>query len=189
MKSPSFFEGVVVALTAGVFGSVFYTVLPGIFGPEWTMRALFGGLGLGYVLYLLHCSRERTGRIVVIALWSCVAGAGWFLLTDPLAYLLMHLGLIWLVRTLYHQPGPLAAVLDLALNLVGTAGGLWAFIHTGSVFMGIWTFFLAQACFVAIPALGNRGPHDDTPADPQSDRFQLAYRNAETALRRLSADQ
>ena len=50
MKNPSFPEGVVLALSAGLLASVAYTVLPGVFGLEWTVRALIAGLGLGYVL-------------------------------------------------------------------------------------------------------------------------------------------
>lgn len=186
MKNPSFPEGVVLALTAGLLASVVYTVLPGVLGLEWTARALIAGLGLGYVLYLLHRSSERTGRIVTLTIWLLLAGMSWFLVMDPLIYLALHLGLIWLVRVLYHQPGPLAALLDLALNLFALMAGLWAFLHADSVFMGVWTFFLVQAVFVGIPSLSNRSRNGNGLSEQQADRFQLAHRSAETALRKLS---
>jgi hypothetical protein len=186
MKSPSFPEGVVLALTAGVLASVAYTLLPGVLGLEWTTRGLVAGLGLAYVLYLLHRSAERTGRIVTLTAWLSLAGVGWFLVMDPLLYLVLHLGLIWLVRVLYHQPGPLAALLDLALNLFALMAGLWAFWHADSVFMGVWTFFLVQAVFVGIPSLSNPSRKSNGLSEQQADRFQLAHRSAEAALRKLS---
>jgi len=186
MKTPSFPEGVVLALTAGVLASVAYTALPGVLGLEWTTRALIAGLGLGYVLYLLHRSSERTGRIVTLTAWLLAAGMGWFLIMDPLLYLALHLGLVWLVRVPYHQPGPLAALLDLALNLFALMAGLWAFWHAESVFMGVWTFFLVQAVFVGIPSLSSRSRLGDAVPEQQADQFQLAHRSAEAALRKLS---
>ena len=189
MKGPSFAEGVVLALMAAVLASAAHAVLPGMLGPEWTMRALIAGLGLGYVLYLLHRSSERTGRIVALTAWLLVAGMSWFLVTDPLMYLALHLGLIWLIRMLYHQPGPLAALLDLALNLFALMTGLWAFWHADSMFMGVWTFFLVQAAFVGIPSPSGRSTRADAVPEKQADRFQLAYRSAEAALRKLSTFQ
>jgi hypothetical protein len=186
MKNPSFPEGVVLALSAGLLASVAFTVLPGVFGLEWTVRALIAGLGLGYVLYLLHRSSERAGRIVTLTAWLVLAGIGWSLVMDALLYLALHLGLIWLVRVLYHQPGPLAALLDLALNLFALMAGLWAFLHADSVFMGVWTFFLVQAAFVGIPSFGNRSRRGDAVPEKQTDHFQLAFRSAEAALRKLS---
>lgn len=189
MKAPGFPEGVVVALVAGITSSAVLTVLPGPFGLEWTVRALIAGLGFGYVLYLLRRSRERTGRVVSLALWLSLAGLGWILVEDPLSYLMMHLALVWLIRVLYHQPGPLAALLDLALNLAALTAGLWAFMHADSVFLAVWSFFLVQALFPSIPVISNRrasgNPDDPHPVDP----FQRAYRSAEAAVRKLSVHQ
>lgn len=187
MKSPSFPEGVLLALAAGVLSSVAYAVLPGVVGLESTSRALITGLGLGYVMYLLHRSRERTGRVVTLAAWLLLAGTSWFLIMDPLAYLALHLGLIWLIRSLYHQPGPLAALIDLALSLFAVTAGVWACAQANSIFMGVWTFFLVQAVFVGIPSLGGGGTRGDATPGNQTDRFQLAYRGAEEALRKLSS--
>jgi hypothetical protein len=186
MKNPSFPEGVVLALAAGLIASVAYTVLPGVLGLEWTTRALIAGLGLGYVLYLLHRSSEHTGRIVTLTAWLLVAGVAWVLVMDPLLYLALHLVLVWLVRVLYHQPGPLAALLDMALNLFALMAGLWAFWHADSVFMGVWTFFLVQAMFVGIPSVSNRNHRRNAAPEQQSDRFRLACHSAEAALRKLT---
>ena len=108
---------------------------------------------------------------------------------DPLLYLLLHLSLLWVVRVLYHQPGPLAAMLDLALNLSALMAGFWAFTHSDSVFLGAWTFFLVQALYVGIPAFTGRRLQERGSGTDPTDEFQQAYRSAETALRKLSADQ
>ncbi len=187
MKRPSFSEGVIVALVAALIGSMVYTVLPGLLGPAWTIRALVAGLGLGYILYLLRRSPERTGRFVTLTGWLLLAGPSWFLIVDPLLYLTVHLALVWLVRALYHQPGPLAALMDLALNLTALMAGLWAFVHSESAFLGIWTFFLVQALFVAVPSADGRRAGSDAGTGPQPDQFQTAYRSAEAALRKLSS--
>ena len=189
MKNPTFSEGVLVALAAGLVSSVTYTILPGALGLEWTTRTLIAGLSLGYVLYLLHRSQERTGRFVTLTAWFGIAGTSWFMTLDPLLYLLVHLGLVWLVRALYHQTGPLAALFDLGLNLLALMAGYWAFWHADSIFMGVWTFFLLQATFIAIPSL-NKPRRDGSPAPGhQIDHFQTACRSAEGALRKLSANQ
>ena len=165
------------------------TVVPAIVGLDMALRLLVAGLSLGYVLYLLKRSSESTGRIVTLTLWLMLSGIAWFLVADPLIYLALHLGLIWLVRTLYHQPGPLAALLDLGLNLLALIAGVWAFMHADSVFLGIWSFFLVQALFVAIPAADGRQARTDGDEQTQPDRFQQAHRSAEAALRKLSINQ
>ena len=100
---------------------------------------------------------------------------------------ILGLALVWLVRALYHQPGPLAALMDLALNLGALMAGLWAFKFADSMFLGIWTFFLVQALFVAMPSADGRRAGSDAGTGPQPDQFQTAYRSAEAALRKLSS--
>lgn len=189
MKHPTFSEGVAVALAAAVAGSVGYSVLHDLIGFGWTSYALISGLGLGYILYLLARSRDRVGRFVTLAAWLLCSGTSWFVLEDPTLYLLTQAGMIWLVRSLYHQPGPLAAILDLALGLAALAAGVWAFVHADSLFLGIWTYFLVQALFVTIPSAKGRRPSGRKGADSDPDHFQTAYRSADAALRKLSAHQ
>jgi hypothetical protein len=182
-------EGVIFALTAAVASSVVYTVLAGPLGTQWTARVLIAGLGVTYVLYLLHRSRERTGRTVSLVLWLSLAGLSWLAIEDLSWYLAAHLAMVWLVRILYHQPGPLAALLDLGLQVFALMAGLWAFMHAHSVFLGTWTFFLVQALFTAIPALADRRLRAGSRDSESPDHFQQAYCSAELAVRKLSAHQ
>jgi hypothetical protein len=184
MKRPTFFEGVGFALAASIGGSVAYTALSAMAGNG-QLRAVVAGAAFAYVLYLLARAPGRAGRTTAVAAW-CVAALGLWLVAPPLAlFLLAHLGLIWLVRSLFYHSGVLAALADLALGVAALAAGVWAVVHSGRVLLGLWCFFLVQAAFVAIPDGPWRPRRED--ATPQNDGFERAHRLAEAAVRRLSS--
>ena len=187
MKQPTFSEGVAVALVAGVAGSVLYTALTSLFAGAAVLRLLVAGLGFGYVIYLFSRSRVRTGRLTALGFWTLAAGTTWWMAPSLSLYLLVHLGLVWLIRSLYFYSSMLSALADLGLGVFGLAAAVWASIQTGSLFLGIWCFFLIQALFVAIPAsLDGKASHRQ-PAPDREDRFERAHRAAETAVRKLSS--
>ena len=184
MTRPSFFEGVVVALGASVAASVASTALAWAFPGGWVLRLLTAALGLGYVLYLLTRSGQRIGRPTALAGWAVAAGALWLLDPPVTAYVLAHLGLVWLIRSLYFHASVLAALTDLGLTGAGLAAGIWAALQSGSVFLTVWCFFLLQALFVAIPPRLPRRAEEGR-ADAE-DPFDRAHRAAQAALRRLT---
>ncbi len=77
----------------------------------------------------------------------------------PLAgYVLVHLGLVWLVRSLYYYSGLLPALADLGVTALGAAFAVWAAQRSESAWLVLWCFFLVQAFHVLIPAsLTQRG--------------------------------
>jgi len=188
MKQPTFLEGVAVALAASLAGSVLYSALETVFPGVPVLRLLIAGIGLGYVVYLLSRSPERVGRVTAAAAWLLVAGVLWFTHPPLLLYVCVHLGVIWLIRSLYFYSSALSALADLGLNGLGLAAAIWAVTRTGSVFLGIWCFFLVQALFVVIPKSINRKPGAGPAGHESDDRFQHAYRVAETAVRKLSSN-
>jgi hypothetical protein len=96
----------------------------------------------------------------------------------------VHVGIVWIVRSLYHYSGLLPAVLDLGVSLLGVAFASWAAQRSGSAGLAFWCFFLVQAFHVLIPpTLTERGRIENA-AD---DAFGRAQRAAESALRRLSS--
>jgi hypothetical protein len=185
MKKATFFEGVGVALAASLTGSVLYAALTPVFTSGGVLRLLIAGLGLAYVLYLLLRTSEHVGRITTLAAWGLAAVAAWVMAPPLTLYVLVHLGLIWLIRSLYFHSSLLSALADLGLGGLALAAAVWALVHTGSLFLALWCFFLVQALFVAIPPGMNRRSADRTP-NPQ-DRFQHAHRAAEAAVRKLSS--
>ena len=181
MSRLGFGEGVLVALTAALLASVVRTALGGWLSPGALAHGLCIGLGLGYGLYLIARSRERAGRVAVPILWAGISLLIVLLNAGLWVQILAQLGLVWLVRALYHHGRPLAALLDLGLLLLGCLAGLWALEHTGSLFLAIWTLFLIQALFVLIPG----GPDADRRESQTADPFETAERAAERALARL----
>ena len=187
MKQPTFLEGVSVAIAASLAGSMVYSAMDVVFPGVPVLRLLIAGIGLAYVVYLLSRSPERVGRITAAAAWILVAGVLWFTQPPLLLYVLVHLGVIWLIRSLYFYSSALSALADLGLNGLGLAAAIWAVARTGSVFLGIWCFFLVQALFVLIPKSIHRKSGAGQAGPDSEDRFQHAYRVAEAAVRKLSS--
>lgn len=185
MKRPTLLEGALFALVASLGGSIAFTALSGVLPGGSLLRLLLAGFGFAYVVYLLGRSRERVGRVVVVAAWLIVAAMTWWLSLPLPFYLLIHLGMVWLVRSLYHQGGVLSALADLGLLALGLGAGLWALTHTGSVFLGVWCFFLVQSIFALIPSDLARRPAAPGDCSEDEQRFDRAFRQAESALCRL----
>jgi len=188
MKQPTFIEGVSVAIAVSLVGSVLYTTLNVVFPGIPVLRLLIAAIGLAYIVYLPSRSPERVGRITAAAAWLLVASVLWFTKPPLLLYVCGHLGTIWLIRSLYFYSSALSAIADMGLNGLSLAAGIWAITRTGSVFLGLWCFFLVQALFVIIPKSINRKPDTSRAGHESEDRFQHAYRVAEAAVRKLSSN-
>ncbi len=187
MKRPTFPEGVAVAFVASLIGSALFGVVVTVLPGSVTLRALVAGLGLVYILYLLARSHNPVGRISSLVLWGAVTTATW-LVEPPLAlYVVAHAGLVWLIRSLYFYSSALSALIDLGLSLLSLVVAVWAATETGSPFLSIWSFFLVQALFVAIPVRVGGNHHEPQPEDHHDERFERAHRAAQAALRRLSS--
>ena len=183
--APTFFEGVAVALAASVAGSVVYAVLGTAFDGGDVLRLVIALSALGYLVYLFSRCRERSGRVTTLSAWTIAAALLWFMQPSLLFYLLVHIGMIWLVRSLYFYSSVLTSLADLGLSGVALIAALWAAGFAGSLFLAIWCFFLVQALFTAIP---DRSPQRSTGTSTRrgnDDRFQQAYRSAESAVRKL----
>lgn len=185
MKRPGFFQGVLVAAVLAFAAGVAGTVLAPLIGLPAVVRLLIPALALAYLLYLFSRSGERTGRITALGAWAALAIASAWLAPPLPLYFAIHAGAIWLLRCLYFYTGVLAALLDLGLSAAGLAVTAWAALHSGSLFLATWCFFLVQALFVAVPpAVPGRRPAAVTAAT-HNDRFERARRQAEAALQQL----
>jgi hypothetical protein len=182
VKRPGFLQGVLLAAALGVVASVMGTVLTPLFGLPAVVRMLIPALGLAYVLYLLARTDERTGRVTALALWATMAVMSWWLAPSLPFYLAIHAGAIWLLRSLYFYAGFVPALCDLGLSVASIALTVWAAMHSGSLFLATWCFFLVQALFVAIPR-DIRGR--ERAVAPHNENFDRARRQAEAALQQL----
>jgi len=185
MKRPSFYHGVIVAAVFAFFASAIIATLTPFVGFGSVIRLLIPALGLAYLLYLFSRSKERVGRVTTLALWSALAAITWWVAPPLPLYLLIHVGAMWLVRSLYFYAGVLPALIDLGLSALSISAAVWAIVQSGSVFLATWCFFLVQALFVAIPPAVKRksAPKRDSAAENQS--FERARQQADQALAQL----
>ncbi|HEU4617423.1 MAG TPA: hypothetical protein VFV10_05245 [Gammaproteobacteria bacterium] len=205
---PSFADGLVAAAALSVAGAALLAAFSLVAGPAAALRGTVAALGLAYLLWLLAERGRRPGGVTAVAAWSGGAALAW-LLHPPLGvYLLIHVGMVSVLRSLSFCSSPLPAVADLALAALGTAFGLWAGVRTGSALVALWCFFLVQALVAAMPSVrrghGTRalgldpadvagsarvGARADVAAraDVDAQAFERAHRAAEAALRRIAA--
>lgn len=186
MKMPSFLEGVVLAFGLSLAAILLFNSLSFLLGAGLAFRGAVAAVGLAYIAYLLLRSGAKAGRLTVLVSWAALATIAWLWPLPWMVYLGVHVGLAWLIRSLYFHAGAAGALADLGLNAAALLAMAWAFQRTGSVFPSLWCFFLAQALFIVIPRLWPaRG---ETATNEPEDRFQRAYRAADAALRRLSSN-
>ena len=185
MKRPSFVHGVIVAAVLGFFASAVVATLTPFVGLGSVIRLVIPALSLSYLLYLLSRSDERVGRVTTITLWSVLAVATWWLSPPLPLYLLIHVGAVWLVRSLYFYAGIVPALMDLGLSGLSVSASVWAITRSGSVFLATWCFFLVQSLFVMIPQSVERQKDDLGPASADNEKFDRARRQADAALRQI----
>ena len=185
MKRPGFFHGVIVAAVLGFFASAIVATLTPFVGLGTVVRLVIPLLGLAYLLYLLNRSAERLGRVTTLTCWTAMTAVAWWAAPPLPLYLLIHVGAVWLIRSLYFYSGVLPALMDLGLGALSVSAAVWAISRSGSVFLATWCFFLVQALFVAIPPTAPRKVtlKQNTPA--HSRNFERANRQADAALHQL----
>lgn len=185
MKRPSFLHGVIVAAVLGFFASAIVAALTPFVGLAAVLRLVIPALGLAYLLYLFSRSEERIGRVTALSVWGALAAVTWWIAPPLPFYLLIHVGAIWLLRSLYFYSGVIPALIDLGVSTLSVSATVWAISRSGSVFLATWCFFLVQALFVAIPPAirSRRSGQRSTVAD--NENFERAKRNADQALRQL----
>ena len=185
MKRPSFLHGVIVAAVFGFFASAVVATLTPFVGLGVVVRLVIPALGLAYLLYLFSRSPERVGRVTTISLWSALAIVTWWLAPPLPLYLLIHVGAVWLVRSLYFYAGFVPALMDLGISALSVSATVWAISRSGSVFLATWCFFLVQALFVTIPPSVTKKTKQERVAATDNEGFEIAKRQADQALRQL----
>ena len=186
MNKPGFYEGAAFALAVSVVGSLLISIFSTVLPFSSVFRLLVAGIGFTYVIYLLSRSEERTGRVTVIAAWLVAALCIWVFSPSIIIYSILHLILIWLVRSLYFYASVLSALTDMGLSALSLLTAVWAVSWTGSLFMGLWCFFLTQALFVFIPVNWKGRSFSRREKSTLENPFDIAHRAAEAAVRKLS---
>jgi len=176
--------GLAAAFVFSACGAALLTALSPWLGAATALRAVVALLGFAYTVHVLGRSGERVGRLTTIVCWLGVAGGAWLADLPLVGYVLLHVGLAWLVRSLYHYSGLLPALADFGLSLLGAAFAVWAAQRSGSAWLALWCFFLVQAFHALIPpTLAQRG----AALAAGDSAFERAHRAAEAAVRCLSS--
>lgn len=185
MKRPSFIRGVVVAAILAFFASAVVATLTPFIGLGAVIRIVIPALSLAYLLYLLSSNNERTGRVTTLSVWMVMAVVTWWIAPPLPLYMLIHVGAIWLVRSLYFYSGVLPALMDMGVSTLSISASVWAITRSGSVFLATWCFFLVQALFIAIPPAMQRPRNTRQDTAFENETFEQARRQADQALRQL----
>ena len=183
MKRPTFINGVVVAFVFALAGVATFSSLTLLLGAGFVLKIMISVLGGAYVLYLLSRSNEKTGRLTIPTLWLIGATTAWLLLPEVTLFAITHITMVWLIRSLYFHSSVLPALIDFGLCGFGLLAAVATALHTHSIFLTIWSFFLLQALFVAIPSVIN--PRRTEPNDQSEQCFKRALHTAEAAVRRI----
>ncbi|MEN8170394.1 MAG: hypothetical protein ABFS08_09250 [Pseudomonadota bacterium] len=187
MKRPGFLQGVGVALAAALLGEVVFVALAPLLGSVMALHMVIASTSFLYIIYLLRSSGVRLGRMTTLLGWLLIIVVTAWMEPALMVYALVHVAMIWLVRSLYFYSGLLPAVADLGLNFVAVAAVVWATAQSGSLMLALWCFFLLQAVFVVIPRNMNKPLSSADGVIVEEDRFEQAHRTAQAALRKLSS--
>ena len=183
MKAPTFLQGAIAAAILAFFASATNATLTPFLGLGAVLRLAAPLLAAAYLFYFLRASRQRTGRLATLSLWTVFAAIAWWAAPPLPLYLLIHVGAVWLIRSLYTYAGVIPALMDLGLCALSVLAFGWVFMRTGGVFLATWSFFLVQALWVAIPI--RIGRREATRSPGGNERFDHARRQADEALRQL----
>jgi hypothetical protein len=190
LRKPTFLgeaaAGFVISVVAAVVALSLSFVLPaGV-----VARLVVAALGLTLVLRAMARSSEKTGRIVTVAVWLAAAAGIWLIGASLVTTVVVHVALVWLVRSLFAYSRLVEAALDLGLTLLALSFAVFAAVRTDSVFLAAWSFLLLQALHVAIPGLAlrmtSRAAREGPCSDPNRG-FADAFKAADEALQRIAA--
>ena len=185
MKKATFLEGVGIALLVSITVAVLFTVMSSMFIGTNVFMLLVAGISFSYILYLLMRSKEKTGRITVVVIWSLITLISLVFISSLIFYVAIQLLMIWLMRSLYFYNSIFSALIDLAMTIMSLVVAIWALAVSESLFLTFWSFFLVQALFVYIPKNFIARKKSETKSQIHDDKFEYAHHAAEVAVEKL----
>jgi len=186
MQRPTLLAGIVVAFVASLAASPAVLFLSLLLGPVMAGKALVGVMAYAYIVYVLAQSGRRVGRTTLAVLSLLALLASVMLAARWTTVLVVAVALIWGTRASTSSRSPVAWLLHGGLCLLGLSAALWAYTHSGSIVLAVWSFLLLQALWVYVPARLARQPVEEGVAGGQEeDGFVRAHQAAQKALDRL----
>ena len=178
MNHASFLHHIALALLLSIGGAATFFALETMLTTADALRLVLALVSGAYVAAILRGSPRRVGRLLSGLIW--IGGAATLWLLDPSLgiYATGHAILISLLRSAHVHDGVLRGGVDVLLSLGALTAATWAAWQTSSLLAALWCFFLVQAAHVFLRA---------TAPATAPNRFDRAFRAAESAARRLSS--
>lgn len=192
----AFWREALTALVLSITGAVLFSVTTPLMGSPHGARLVLVLLSLIYLLWVLKMPRitlAKTGRQSVTQIkGGLISLAGWLSLILLLGgfnpaiwiWLISLTAFVWLVRCYRNYRSLWLAGGDALLNGLALVTALATAMHTQSVFLSLWSFFLVQAAWVLLPELITK--HRRFVEQRSGHAFDDCYRAAEAALDQLS---
>jgi len=188
-QNRSFFGEVAFGLILSLVATAVALTLSFLMPSALVARLVIAGIGLAVVLRAIARSDERTGRIVTLVVWLAAAATVWLSGAGLPTYVVVHVTLAWLSRSLFFYSRFVEAGVDFALTLLALSFAVLAAVRTESVFLAAWSFLLVQALHVSIPGLVSRWTEPkekDMPLGDPNRGFADAFKAADEALHRIA---
>ena len=187
MQRPTLLEGILVALVVSLAASPVVFLLSLLLGPAMAGKAVIVVLAYAYIVYLLAQSGRTAGRTTLAVLSLLALLASVVLEARWTTVVLVAVALIWGIRACSYSRSLVAWLLHGGLCLLGLGAALWAYTHSGSLVLAVWSFFLLQALFVCVPPRLAQQPVEDgeVAGGQEVDGFVSAHQAAQKALGRL----
>ncbi len=191
MSSLSFIRSTVVAVLLSIAASAIYYSMTILFSNEFSIRLVISIVTFAYIFYLLTEAEMSFGKLSFGTAYILSTAAMVALNPPLLAFALFHVGFIWLIRTVYYHHYFLLSLIDLVFSIVSFTAAIGAILHSHSLFISFWSFFLTQALILPmLHHLFNKYQNPRLKPHPRNTHsqhdFQQAHRNAEDALHKLA---
>ncbi|WP_444995242.1 hypothetical protein [Aliikangiella sp. IMCC44359] len=184
MKTISLTQSIFIGLCLSIVGAVGFQTMSWVLPEGDVLQIILSTINFVYIAYLLFNSSHKTGRLSCLILYST---ANIILLLAFISHEILLIFLcssIWLARSIFFQKNLLASIIDALLILIGYSVALWTLSTTHSWFLTLWCFYLIQTLFIYIPQLTRIKKKQDNSL-PDNQAFQIAYKNATNAIKRI----
>jgi len=187
MQRPTLLEGILVGLVVSLAASPMVFLLSLLLGTVMAGKAVIVVIAYAYIVYLLAQSGRTAGRTTLAVLSLLALLASLVLEARWTTVVLVAVALIWGIRACTYSRSLVAWLLHGGLCLLGLGAALWAYTHSGSIVLAVWSFFLLQALFVCVPPRLAQRPVEegDVAGGQEGDGFVRAHQAAQKALGRL----
>lgn len=191
--NPAFWHVTIVALGLSLFSVVVFSIAATFLSLELSARTVLVLLSLIYLLLIFNhqtlllprgdCYQTggSAGKLVSLLGWALLVLLLSLVNPNINVWLASLFVLVWLVRCLYCYHRLWIALLDLLVSGLALLLAVATALHTQSLFLSLWSFFLTQSLVVFLPGSNRQAPHFSC----NSESFDGACQAAESALRRL----